>query len=41
MLGYANFSGIEHITKSVPSTKCEKSIDKKSLQTYLLWFDNL
>jgi hypothetical protein len=36
MNGYANFSKMEHITEFVPSTKCEKSIDKKSLQTYLV-----
>jgi hypothetical protein len=41
MSGYANFDKMEHITEFVPSTKREKSIDKKSFQTYLVWFDNL
>jgi len=36
MSGYANFGGMEHIIEFVPSIKWEKSIDKKSLQTYLV-----
>jgi hypothetical protein len=41
MKGYANFDGMEHIKEFVPSTRCEKSNNKKSPWTYLVWFDNL
>jgi hypothetical protein len=32
---------MEHTKKFVPSTKCENFNNKKSLQTYLIWFNNL